>query len=82
MKKELMKQIKNLLKGADYRKDALVLVENGKETNNRYELAYMYEPDTKTIEDWVGGILFINKFSGKNATISFNLKKDCVKPFI
>ena len=76
-----MKQIKNLLKGADFKKDALVLVENGKETNNLYELVYMNEPDTKTIEDWVGGILFINKFSGKNATISFSLKKDCVKPF-
>ena len=73
MKKRLLRQMKKLLKKAD-RYDTIVLCEDGKETENNYPVWCMYEPDTKSPEDWINSIFFFQKLQKKDTTLSLKLK--------
>lgn len=53
--------------------DGVVLVEDGKETNNVYELWALREPDTKTPTDWVRGIFL---FRGSDLNVDFKIKTE------
>lgn len=56
--------------------EMVVLVENGKETDNNYPVCLSSEPDSKSPEDWIRGISFHYEMRGFNGQLSF-----IVKPF-
>lgn len=76
----LMKQFRSLMKVAD-RYDAIVVCEDGKETNNSYPIRQAYEhcPDTKTPEDWICGIAFHHSISKLTCKVTLALKKGAGK---
>lgn len=76
-KRELLKQMHKLTPGAGMN-DALVVCEDGVETNNIYPIwqACQHSPDTKTAEDWIRGIAFEHTMKKRTCEVSLILKKD------
>lgn len=56
--------------------EMVVLVENGKETDNYYPVCLSNEPDGKSPEDWIRSISFHYEMRGFKGQLSF-----IVKPF-
>ena len=72
--------MQNLMGSAD-KQDALIVCEDGVETNNDYPVWMAYEgtPDTKTPEDWINGIAFHHTFKNQTCKVSLILKKGAGK---
>ena len=54
--------------------EMVVLVENGKETDNIYPICQWGEPDMKSPEDWIRGISFTYQMRKFKGTLSFVVK--------
>ena len=75
-----MEQFMTLLKEADDY-DAIVVCEDGVETNNSYPIRQAYEcaPDTKSPKDWISGIAFHHSMKNMTCKVSLKLKKGAGK---
>lgn len=74
MLKSLLAKARKAFNNAEDNEE-VVLVVNGKETNNTYPIAAMGEPDGKTPDDWVRGIAFHYQRINFNGTLSFKARK-------
>ena len=53
--------------------DGVVLVQDGKETDNVYEQWARFEPDCKSVTEWIMGIFL---FNGDEMDIDFRIRRD------
>lgn len=77
-KNNITKQIRDvnrMIKNASNRYMEVVCVEDGQETNNTYPVLNVYEPDTKSPEDWVRGIHLHNRLNGIEVDVSFKMRQ-------
>lgn len=75
-KRRLQTIVKQMAAQLD-KNDKIVLVEDGKKTNNTYDYEALVSHDAKSPSDWVNSILFFNKLQGKeNVKVSFVLEKN------
>lgn len=75
MIKGLLSSGKKAFNAANY-DDIVVLVEDGKETDNYYPVWLSCEPDTKSPEDWIRGISFHYEMRGFKGSLTFVVKKE------
>ena len=75
----LVKQFCSLVKTAD-KYDAIVVCEDGVETNNTYPIRNICEgPDAKTPEEWISGIVFHHSMHKLTCKVTLALKKGAGK---
>lgn len=75
-RENLYKEAENCVRASTNRNDEIVLYEDGKETKNTYPIFCMYEPDTKSVNDWVRDIIVQHDvFEQSKTKLHFVLKK-------
>ena len=68
-------EVYRMIRDAENDAIEVVLVENGKETNNAYPVWSSYEPDSKSPAEWVRGIYLHNELNGCQVDVSFTTRQ-------